>query len=425
MANPRHLKVVLQGAHAIREWRSKNPSKTLDLSGADLYQARLKDLRQTYADSPHDDWDDRDEFCSVEDDLVYLDLSEADLFRTDLARAVGRLVGNQLCLDGADLSGSDLSGANLKEVTFCRANLRGANLREANLNRADLSRAKLMKANLGRADLTGADLSEADLTGAFLPGTNLSGVRLRGTIFNRVQCGWSVFRFLDLSRVKGLDTVLHLAPSSVDVATLYNSSAKIQVKFLRGCGVPETLIEDLDSYIARGDFCTCFISYSSKDRKFAELLGSRLSEHGVRVWIDISNMRAGRKSIDQIAHAIRGYDKFLLVLSTNSMQSPWVQTEISIALKTEKDENRQKLFPIGLAERSVIKQWTCFDADTGIDLAKAVREYHIPDFSNGRDKSSDEKGFRELLKGRAKGSGVIMTNRWPKAPDPFLALRGF
>jgi hypothetical protein len=31
---------------------------------------------------------------------------------------------------------------------------------------------------------------------------------------------------------------------------------------------------------------------------------------------------------------------------------------------------------------SAFEKWECLDSDTGEDLAKAVRKYHIPDFSN-------------------------------------------
>ena len=37
------------------------------------------------------------------------------------------------------------------------------------------------------------------------------------------------------------------------------------------------------------------------------------------------------------------------------------------------------------------------DADTGQDLAKEVREYFIPDFSNWKDHDAFEKAFERLL----------------------------
>ncbi len=47
---------------------------------------------------------------------------------------------------------------------------------------------------------------------------------------------------------------------------------------------------------------------------------------------------------------------------------------------------------------ATLKAWTCFDADTGKDLAAEVREYFIPDFSNWKDHDSFEAAFAKLLK---------------------------
>jgi hypothetical protein len=55
-------------------------------------------------------------------------------------------------------------------------------------------------------------------------------------------------------------------------------------------------------------------------------------------------------------------------------------TEIRKARETEKKEKRRKLFPIRLTDFETLRDWTCFDADTGKDLAVEVREYFAPIF---------------------------------------------
>ena len=45
-----------------------------------------------------------------------------------------------------------------------------------------------------------------------------------------------------------------------------------------------------------------------------------------------------------------------------------------------------------------IRDWSCFDADTGKDLAVELREYHIPDFSNWKNHDSFESAFADLLR---------------------------
>ena len=42
--------------------------------------------------------------------------------------------------------------------------------------------------------------------------------------------------------------------------------------------------------------------------------------------------------------------------------------------------------------------WESFDADTGKDLAREIREYFIPDFSNWTDQESYRKAFDQLLR---------------------------
>jgi hypothetical protein len=55
------------------------------------------------------------------------------------------------------------------------------------------------------------------------------------------------------------------------------------------------------------------------------------------------------------------------------------------------------LIPIRLISFEAIKKWESFDADTGRDYAKEVREYFIPDFSNWRDRGAYEKALQRLL----------------------------
>ena len=54
--------------------------------------------------------------------------------------------------------------------------------------------------------------------------------------------------------------------------------------------------------------------------------------------------------------------------------------EIRKACETEKKRKRRRLFPIRPTDFETLRDWTCFDADNGKDLAVVVREYFIPDF---------------------------------------------
>ncbi len=113
-------------------------------------------------------------------------------------------------LQGAKLSGVDLSEADLSE----------ADLSEADLFEADLIGANLIEADLNRADLSHTLLSGANLSGATLSGATLSGAILEDADLTDVECYGTTFADVDLSTVKGLETVYHLGPSYVDIHVL-------------------------------------------------------------------------------------------------------------------------------------------------------------------------------------------------------------
>ena len=110
-----------------------------------------------------------------------------------------------------------------------------------------------------------------------LYGANLSEAILSATMFADV----------DLSVVKGLEFVAHSGPSTIGTDTLFKSQGKIPDVFLRGCGLPETLITYLPSLTGKTvEFYSCFISYSHTDKSFARRLHDSLQGRGIRCWLD-------------------------------------------------------------------------------------------------------------------------------------------
>lgn len=294
-------------------------------------------------------------------------------------------------LDRVDLSGSDLPGAD-----FC-----GANLRRADLTGADLTNADFRGANLSLAVLSVARLIGVNLGGADLGGTTLRRTDLRKTNFTNAILNRSILTDLDLSEANGLDQVKFYAPCSISIDTLINSKGKIPESFLRGCGVPDSWIEYLPSLLGSHkpiEIYSCFISYSHKDEDFCRRLYSRMRDEHMRVWYAPEDMKSGRKLHEQITTAIRLHDKLLLVLSEDSMKSEWVATEIYTARQREIKEGKRVLFPIRLVDFERIRDWQCFDADSGKDMAREIREYFIPDFSNWKEHDAFEEAFARLLK---------------------------
>lgn len=142
-------------------------------------------------------------------------------------------------LRGADLTGADLAGTDLVGTDLRGANLTRANLTQANLDGADLREASLDGAYLARAYLSEASLTQANLREALLERTILDGARLQGADLSRAGLFATVLTNVDLSQVRGLDTVRHGGPSTIGIDTLLRSGGKIPEAFLRGCGVPD------------------------------------------------------------------------------------------------------------------------------------------------------------------------------------------
>jgi hypothetical protein len=272
----------------------------------------------------------------------------------------------------------------------------------------------LIDSQFGLSDLSGVDLSEVYLNGANFYEVNLCGAILKGAdlreacfcrvVFNKTDLskaiiGYTIFIDVDLREINGLDLLDHFLPSNIDINTFYRSKGKISKVFLRNAGVPNNFIEYI--YSLTGDafqFYSCFISYSSKDQGFAQRLHADLQAKGVRCWFAPHDVKGGKKLHEQIDQAIRIYDKLLLILSDDSMNSEWVKTEIANARQRELKEKRQMLFPVSLVSFERIREWKAFDADTGKDSAREIREYYIPDFSNWKDHDSYQKAFDRLMR---------------------------
>jgi hypothetical protein len=143
---------------------------------------------------------------------------------------------------------------------------------------------------------------------------------------------------------------------------------------------------------------SCFISYSTQDQPFADRLCADLRDKGVYYWIATADLQGGKKLNEQIEEAIQSFDRLLLILSDSSMNSEWVKTEIANARQKEVDQGKRALFPIRLVPFETIRAWKNFDADTGKDSAREIREYYISDFSDWKNQDKYQVAFEHLIR---------------------------
>ncbi len=155
---------------------------------------------------------------------------------------------------------------------------------------------------------------------------------------------------------------------------------------------------------------TCFISYSHKDEAFVAKLYQALKNKNVDVWFAPARMKAGVKLYEEIERNVRLYDKFLLVISENSINSQWVNAEIRIAFDEEIRSNVRKLMPIRLVDFAALLKWKCFNADLGRDMAAELREYFIPNFRGWRRSNKFERSVEELY-------GALLSNNSVRRED--------
>jgi hypothetical protein len=66
--------------------------------------------------------------------------------------------------------------------------------------------------------------------------------------------------------------------------------------------------------------------------------------------------------------------------------------------RRELRDRRRVLFPIRLAPFETLRAWERFDANTGKDSAREIREYFIPDFSHWKNHDSYQEAFQSLIR---------------------------
>lgn len=354
LANAEHLSQLMLGVEQWNEW------------------VRLQRVQQQasnhYTGTRH-------EGTRVGVSSFWADLSEADLSEWNLYQGK-RGAG----FTGIDLIGADLRGANLNRVNLAWANLTGATL----------SGADLRDAGLANASIHGANLSGADLRGANIAGTIFLAANLREAELAKANLYETVFSDTDLTDAVGLDACRFAGPCVVDHRTLL-AYAALPETFLRGCGLPDMLIADALAVSQEPiQFYSCFISHSSQDQEFVERLYANLQAEGIRCWYAPQDLGIGQRIWDAIDAALKVHDKLLLICSTASIESEWVEDEVNKALAEERERKNIVLFPVRIDDAVMV---------TEEPWARRIRDSrNIGDFTRWKDHDAYKAAFQRLLK---------------------------
>lgn len=259
MTESEHLKILQKGVKAWNEWRASKQKFSPKIPTADFHHAELDGVNFSYMSFPSGKFRDADLFdANLENTYIY----HADFRASRLNRA-------------------NFVDAKLHQVDFRRATAQGTIFR----------RTELVEVNFSETSLLGADFRGASIDNVTFIGASFAKAK-----FENAKIGYNTFASVDLSEVKGLDLVEHFGPSSIGIDTLFLSKGKIPEKFLRGVGMPDEVIEHTLPSIRIGtpiQWNSCFISYSTKNEKFAQRLHSRMRQAGLRVWFAPEDMKGG------------------------------------------------------------------------------------------------------------------------------------
>lgn len=88
-----------------------------------------------------------------------------------------------------------------------------------------------------------------------------------------------------------------------------------------------------------------FLSHSSQDKSFADVLVKALREAGADVWYDEDNLRTGELH-DEILRELLDRCVFLVVLSSGALESEWVRDECLWAYKRYKQDRSRIILPV-------------------------------------------------------------------------------
>ena len=88
-----------------------------------------------------------------------------------------------------------------------------------------------------------------------------------------------------------------------------------------------------------------FISYSSKDRDFVSQLAKDMKARGIKIWLDLWEIKPGDRLRDRINDAIPRCNYFVVVFSPNSINSSWVKLELDSASIRELESKEVVVIP--------------------------------------------------------------------------------
>lgn len=89
-----------------------------------------------------------------------------------------------------------------------------------------------------------------------------------------------------------------------------------------------------------------FLSHSSEDKEIVRELHKIFSSNGIESWIDEAEIKIGDSLLTKITEGIKKADFVAIILSPQSINSPWVEKELEMAMRQEIERRETKVLPL-------------------------------------------------------------------------------
>lgn len=240
----------------------------------------------------------------------------------------------------------------------------GINLCEGDFYKVNFTNSSLVGCDLSKADFTKANFTNAKLDGAFLVKSYLLETIFVNTSFLNCTFRETIFANAVIKKAQNLEQGVYLGYSYIDFKTI-NNSRGLPKSFLLGIGLKEwevnfLLSEDKnilkltelslqieqDRNEIENTYHSVFLSYSEKDINFASRFYADLIRSEIKCWFAPENIYYGSDIFDSIDQAIENFDKMIVILSKNSVESIWVEDEVKKMFSIEREKKEKLILPI-------------------------------------------------------------------------------
>lgn len=248
---------------------------------------------------------------------------------------------NKVDFTSARLNYSDLSGLKIHNCFFQGAQILWANFTntkfvKTQFNNVNCSNAKFINTDLLNTDLNSSNFSNSDFTGSNLESSILCNSDLEGAILINTNLRWADLRNTNLSNVEIYRAAL--------------KSTKVYFEDIKSSKVLTNQLKDGSLMVERAIKVMVFISYSHADSIFANKLENALRTKSIDVWIDSQEILPGDSLIEKIRAGIDNSQYVCALISSNSINSSWVQNELDIAMNQQIENKKVKVLPLVLEE---------------------------------------------------------------------------